>query len=408
MSAAKCDNILTDTNVSDGEQEIDENDLLGEALPEESSARVRVRESPPDLLYDLMKQMQESMNSMASSMKTLRHQQQCEASPRGREASEVKTVTDSKKRKNGGNDGSSTVGKRSKHNKDSASAGKESEMEGSEGESSNGDDAEMLIGAKMAAAKKAVKDCPKAKDDTTHANVLVEIEQEYENSVTGPKVEAHVDKTINKRWETRMDIKILKDKMAKYSRPDHCEMIRVPRVNTPVWKTLESHQRRNDVKITNIQKTCAAVGASLAYTLDMVCKDQSSSDLDTSQIIRYVADAMAMLGHINTDLSLLRRELMRPTLHADYRNLCNLDHPVTSLLFGDDLQKEMKDLKETSMIGSKVSSNYQNYDRPSSLQLSNHGSRRPNNYRSREFFRGGRQKARIRKKYHFKKETGQQ
>ena len=70
MSAAKCDNILTDTNVSDGEQEIDENDLLGEALPEESSARVRVRESPPDSLYDLMKQMQESMNSMASSMKT--------------------------------------------------------------------------------------------------------------------------------------------------------------------------------------------------------------------------------------------------------------------------------------------------------------------------------------------------
>ena len=70
--------------------------------------------------------------------------------------------------------------------------------------------------------------------------------------------------------------------------------------------------------------------ASLAYTVDMVCKDQSTNDLDTSQIIRYVADAMAMLGHINTDLSLLRRELMRPTLHADYRNLCNPDHPVTS------------------------------------------------------------------------------
>ena len=47
---------------------------------------------------------------------------------------------------------------------------------------------------------------------------------------------------------------------------------------------------------------------------------------------------------------------MRPTLHADNRNLCNPDHPVTSPLFGDDLQKEMKDLKETSMIGSKVSS----------------------------------------------------
>ena len=81
---------------------------------------------------------------------------------------------------------------------------------------------------------------------------------------------------------------------------------------------------------------------------------------------------------------------------------------VTSFLFRDDLQKEMQDLKETSIIGSKVSSNYHSYDRPGSLQLSNHGSRRPNNYRSREFFRRGGQKARIRKKYHFKKETGQQ
>ena len=40
MSAAKRDNILTDTNVSDGGQEIDENDLLGEALPEDSSAHL--------------------------------------------------------------------------------------------------------------------------------------------------------------------------------------------------------------------------------------------------------------------------------------------------------------------------------------------------------------------------------
>ncbi len=82
-------------------------------------------------------------------------------------------------------------------------------------------------------------------------------------------------------------------------------MIRVPRVNTPVWKTLEPHLRRNDVKIINIQKPCTAVGFSLAYTLDMVCKNQNK-DLDTSQLIRHVADGAAMLGHINADLSLLR------------------------------------------------------------------------------------------------------
>ena len=58
MSAAnRLDNILTDTNVSDGEQEINENHLLGEASPEDRPSRVRVRESPPDSLYDIMKQI---------------------------------------------------------------------------------------------------------------------------------------------------------------------------------------------------------------------------------------------------------------------------------------------------------------------------------------------------------------
>lgn len=411
MSAAKH---IIDTNAQEVEQEleqdIDENELLGDAPNEYRLASERAAKSSADPMYSLMKQLQESMHHMASSIETLSQQQQHKDPPRSREASVERTNIASRKRKNVVNDASHTVSKRNKRSNDSQSGEEVSEREERDSESGNdrhGDDAEMLIGAKMAAAKKAVEDSDKGKDDTTHAKVLDEIEQEYENSVTGPQVEAHVAKTMNKRWETRMDIKILKGKMAKYHRPDNCEMIRVPRVNTPVWKTLDSYRRRNDVKITNIQKTCVAVGSSLAYTLDMVCKDQSSKDLDSSQIIRYVADAAAMLGHINTDLSLLRRELMRPTLHADYRNLCNPDHPVTSLLFGDDLQKEMKDLKETSMIGSKVSSNYHKFDRPSSSQSSSQGSHRYNNYRSREFFRGGRQKARFRKKYHPKKDTGQ-
>ena len=164
--------------------------------------------------------------------------------------------------------------------------------------------------------------------------------------------------------------KNIKSQDVKYGRPDSCEMMRVlTRLSGKHWNLIK---RRNDVKITNILKTCAAVSASLAYTLDMVRKDQSSNDLDTSQTIRYVADAMAMLSHINTDVSLLGRELTRLALIADYRNQCNPDRPVTSLLFGDDLQK--KDQKKTSMIGSKVSSNYHNYDRSSSLHLSNDGS----------------------------------
>ena len=88
----------------------------------------------------------------------------------------------------------------------------------------------------------------------------------------------------------------------------------------------------------------------------MVCKAKAQVIWTHHKLYVMLLMQWRCLVTLTLDLSLLRRELMRPTLHADNRNLCNPDHPVTSPLFGDDLQKEMKDLKETSMIGSKVSS----------------------------------------------------
>ena len=134
---------------------------------------------------------------------------------------------------------------------------------------------------------------------------------------------------MNKRWGQRMDIKLLKHKMVKYNRPEMCDLIRVPRVNAPVWKSLDSYLKRQDVKLSNIQKKCVAVGASMAYTLDMLYKNKEKAELDIPALMRSLADTAAMLGHVNIDLSLVRREVMRPTLNAEYRNLCNPDHPVT-------------------------------------------------------------------------------
>ena len=46
--------------------------------------------------------------------------------------------------------------------------------------------------------------------------------------------------------------------------------------------------------------------------------------------------------------------LMRPQLNANYRHLCSPSNPVTSLLFGDDLPKAVKDISDTNRLGSKL------------------------------------------------------
>ena len=163
-------------------------------------------------------------------------------------------------------------------------------------------------------------------------------------------VDDHVAKIMNKLWVLRNK---LKEKMGKYNPPENCDLIRVPPVYAPIWRSLDGY--RKDVKLANNQKTSVAVGSSITYSLDMLYKNEKKTDIDVPALMRSLANTAAMLWHVNIDLSLMRREVMRPTLNAEKRNSCNPDHPVTFLLFVDDLQNEMKDVRETNKIGYQLS-----------------------------------------------------
>ena len=56
------------------------------------------------------------------------------------------------------------------------------------------------------------------------------------------------------------------------------------------------------------------------------------------------------------------QEQIKPDLHAQYRQLCALQQPVTSLLFGDDLPKAMKDMAQTNQVGVKLAGSSAHYE----------------------------------------------
>lgn len=61
------------------------------------------------------------------------------------------------------------------------------------------------------------------------------------------------------------------------------------------------------------------------------------------------------MAHSVYELNLCRRELIRPDLNDQYRQLCNSQTPISKLLFGDDLLKVVKDITESN----KVSQNFE-------------------------------------------------
>ena len=56
----------------------------------------------------------------------------------------------------------------------------------------------------------------------------------------------------------------------------------------------------------------------------------------------------------NRDLSLKRRDLIRPDLNKHYASLCNPSTTIPTFLFGDDLNKEVEELTKSKKLSNKV------------------------------------------------------
>ena len=64
--------------------------------------------------------------------------------------------------------------------------------------------------------------------------------------------------------------------------------------------------------------------------------------------------AAVLLLSSNRELVLKRRDLIRPDLNRQYASLCNPSTPVSSFLFGDELNKEVEELTKSHKLSNKV------------------------------------------------------
>lgn len=65
-------------------------------------------------------------------------------------------------------------------------------------------------------------------------------------------------------------------------------------------------------------------------------------------------ESLALLGHANRQLCMLRRESMKPDMKGEYTHLCSHNLKYTDYLFGDDVPKTVKDITESSKISNKI------------------------------------------------------
>ena len=168
---------------------------------------------------------------------------------------------------------------------------------------------------------------------------------------TGPPIHAKLAAKVSDRFLTNLNNEVVTQKIKTYIRPDNCPNLVVPKCNTEVWRNLSKFQRTADLKVSHVQRSISAGAAAIIQILDLLLANtKSPQSLQIPQLVSKGCDALALFGHASQELSYHRRDTLRPAIKREYAGILNKSVPVTAQLFGDDIVKTVKDMKQEASI----------------------------------------------------------
>ena len=129
------------------------------------------------------------------------------------------------------------------------------------------------------------------------------------------------------------------------------------RVNSEIWQSLNSLRKNADLRLANLQQAFQKATFATLTNADKLLKIPDVSGPAKKDLLTSSIDIVALLVHAASERSILRREQMEPALKPEYHALCSSETKSSEKsLFGEDLAKQVHDVKETHHIGNTVCS----------------------------------------------------
>ena len=177
------------------------------------------------------------------------------------------------------------------------------------------------------------------------SNPFAELAAEFTTAdQTGPSVDDQLANLVSGLCKDQLPKAKLEAVLEKYRRPENCTNLVAPKVNKVVWQQLKQTVRTADNGLQRCQKLILAS----VYAILQAC---AQTTVETRPPLIH---ALVLAMSANREINLRRREFLRPHLNAKYAALCNPSTPITTELFGDDINKEIDQLTKASQLSNRL------------------------------------------------------
>ena len=190
------------------------------------------------------------------------------------------------------------------------------------------------------------------KKQKTDGSIFKNISEKFNpKEVTDHDIDSDLKDFINVTFREGISDDQQTDLVKNIHRPGNAFAMVKTKVNQCIWRLLKPQTQTDDVKMQTIQNDMIKASINVAKLLNEAGQSLNADMLNLG------TGALALLGQANKLINNKRKESHKKDLDVRYHNLCSANFPFSEWLYGDDVNKNVKDIQDMNKLSRNVGSN---------------------------------------------------